>query len=233
LTTGSLLKKVGAVADDREQKLVERVQRLRAEKTRLVDAHDRAARKRRKMKDQNAAAVSAGEPKPTEIDVLAAQTRKVGDLAKRANEIDTTLVAAEAELERFRTQKLGPKQRLAHKILESPNSRFLFSSPTGGTARGGFEAIAAGRKAPVAATGGTTDVSENLLRGVAAMVDAGVVLINCLTNGKHVTNSNHYRGKAVDLDLTSPLGARAIEAIAIQHNGRRNFEADHIHIDFV
>ena len=77
-----------------------------------------------------------------------------------------------------------------------------------------------------------TDVSEGLLRGLAAMVDAGVVLINCVTNGKHVTGSNHYKGKAVDLDLTSPLGTHAIEAIANQHGGRRNFESSHIHIDF-
>jgi hypothetical protein len=221
------------MANPREEELVQRVQQLRGEKTRLVGAHDREARKRRRMKEQNAAAKAAGEPKPFPTDVLGAQTRKVADLAERANAIDAQLDEAEAALERFRSKKLGPKQRLAMKILESPNSRFDFSSPTGGTARAGFEAIAAGRKAPVAATGGSTNVEVNLLRALAAMVDAGAVLINCLTNGKHVTNSNHYKGKAVDLDVLSPLGPRAIEAIARQHGGRRNFETSHIHIDFL
>ena len=65
------------------------------------------------------------------------------------------------------------------------------------------------------------------------MVKQGDVKINCITNGKHVPTSNHYRGKAVDLDLSSPLGAHAIEGIAREHGGRRNFEPTHIHIDFV
>jgi hypothetical protein len=85
----------------------------------------------------------------------------------------------------------------------------------------------------VAATGVPTNVQESLLRAVAAMADHGVILINCLTNAKHVANSNHYKGKAVDLDLSSPLGSAAIEAIARQHGGRRNFRLDHIHLDFL
>jgi hypothetical protein len=78
-----------------------------------------------------------------------------------------------------------------------------------------------------------TNLQESLLRAVAAMADHGVILINCLTNGKHAPNSNHYKGKAVDLDLSSPLGSTAIEAIARQHGGRRNFRLDHIHLDFL
>lgn len=217
---------------DREEKLVERVQRLRRERRRLADEHDREARKRQRMKQRNAQAAGAGQPKPFSTDKLGAQTRKVRSLAKQVNEIDRKLDQAEDELERFRAQQLTPTQRLAKKILESPNTRFVFSSPTGGTARPGLEAVAAGKKAPVAATGRPTDLDEDLLRAMAAMADAGVVLINCITNGRHVPNSNHYRGHAVDIDLTSPLGARAIEGIAGRHNGRRNFESDHIHIDF-
>ena len=65
------------------------------------------------------------------------------------------------------------------------------------------------------------------------MTDHGAILINCLTNGKHTDGSNHYKGKAVDLDLTSPLGSTAIEAIASQHRGHRNLRLDHIHLDFL
>ena len=218
---------------DRETELVKAVQRLRRERNRVRDEHDREARKRQRMKAKNKLAAQAGEPKPFPTSELAAQTRRVKELSRKANEVDAELDRAEDKLERFRATQLTPKQRLAKKILESPNSRFVFVSPTGGSARAGFEAIAAGRKAPVAATGVPTAVNESLLRGLAAMVDAGVVLINCLTNGRHVTNSNHYKGKAVDLDITSPLGAPAIEAIARQHGGRRNFESSHIHIDFL
>ncbi len=185
------------------------------------------------MKAQNQLAAQAGEPRPFTPEEVAAQTRLVKELADQANTVDAELERAERKLERFRAAQLTPKQRLAQKILESPNSRFVFVSPTGGSARAGFEAIAAGRKAPVAATGVPTTVQESLLRAVAAMVDQGAVLINCLTNGKHVANSNHYKGKAVDLDLNSPLGSTAIEAIANQHGGHRNFRSDHIHLDFL
>jgi hypothetical protein len=217
---------------DREKDLVKSVQRLRRERNRIRDEHDREARKRQQMKAQNNAAAQAGTPRPFARSDIATQTRRVKALSKRANAIGVELDQAEGALDQFRAAELTPKRRLAKKILESPNSRFVFVSPTGGTARAGLEAIAAGHKAPVAATGVPTDVNENLLRALAAMVDAGVVLVNCLTNGKHTTGSNHYRGTAVDLDLTSGLGARAIEAIALQHSGRRNFESNHIHIDF-
>jgi len=215
-----------------EKELVKAVQRLRRERNRIRDEHDREAKKRQRMKAQNKAAAEAGTPRPFTRPEIAAATRLVKRLSQKANEVDAKLETAERKLDHFRATQLTPKRRLAKKILESPNSRFLFNSPTGGTARGGLQELAAGHKAPVAATGAPTDVNENLLRGLAAMVDTGVVLINCLTNGRHSNGSPHYRGKAVDLDLTSGLGARAIEAIARQHGGHRNFESDHIHIDF-
>ena len=218
---------------DRERELVEAVRRLRRDRNRARDEHDREARKRQRMKAQNKLAAQAGEPKPFPANEIAAQTRLVKSLAEQTSALDAELERTELKLERLRAAQLTPKQRLAKKILESPHSRFVFVASVGGTARGGFEAIASGRKAPVAATGVPTTVQESLLRAVAAMVDQGVVLINCLTNGKHATNSNHYKGKAVDLDLNSPLGSTAIEAIARQHGGRRNFRMDHIHLDFL
>lgn len=220
---------------DREEKLVERVQRLRRERNRVADEHDRQARKRQRMKQRNEAAKKAGKPKPFAVAKVAAATRTVSKLAQRANELDGKLRQAEDELERFRAKQLTPKQRLAKQILESPHAKMTFVASVGGTARPGLEAIAQGKKAPVAAPESSvrsTDVSENLLRALAAMVKRGGVAINCITNGDHVTNSNHYRGRAVDIDLTSPLGAAAIEVIANQHQGRRNFETTHIHIDF-
>jgi hypothetical protein len=217
---------------DREKELVEEVRRLRRERNRVRDEHDREARKRQRMKAQNKLAAQAGEPRPFAPEDVAAQTRLVKRLSERADAVDAELERAERKLERFRAQ-LTPKERLAKKILESPNSRFDFVASIGGTARAGFEAIAAGRKAPVAATGVPTNVQESLLRAVAAMTDHGAILINCLTNGQHAPNSNHYKGKAVDLDINSPLGSTAIEAIASQHGGHRNFRQGHIHLDFL
>jgi hypothetical protein len=217
---------------EQERQLVKDVQRLRRERNRIRDEHDREGKKRLRMKAQNKAAAEAGTPRPFDRSEIAAQTRKVKALSQRANVVRDKLERAEHALDKFRAEH-SPSRRLAEKILESPNSRFDFVSPTGGNARHGLEAIAAGHKAPVAATGVPSNVSESLLRGLAAMGDAGVVLINCLTNGRHSTGSNHYKGKAVDLDLTSPLGAHAIEAIAKEHGGRRNFESDHIHLDFL
>lgn len=105
---------------------------------------------------------------------------------------------------------------VARRILASPRARFLFSSPTGGTARAGLQAVARGDKAPVAATGGTTTVSLDVLRFLDALLRRahGPVLINCLTNGSHRAGSKHYTGQAVDIDKTSGVTSRDLQAAA-------------------
>lgn len=141
------------------------------------------------------------------------------------------LKQATDELKQY-TASRTPRERACEFLLATPNTRFVYVSPTGGSARGGLQAQAAGRKAPVAATGGRTDLAMNMLAALEEMARAGVILINCLTNGQHVSGSNHYVGRAVDLDNTSPLGAARIKAIAEKHGGSRNFETSHIHLDF-
>src|SRR3954465_14604530 len=132
---------------ERETELVKTVQRLRRERNRIRDEHDREAKKRQKMKAQNQAAAQAGTPRPFARKEIAGQTRQVKALSQRANVVDDKLDHAEAALEKFRAAELTPKRRLAKKILESPNSRLPFSSPTGGTARRGRARIASGLKA--------------------------------------------------------------------------------------
>ena len=59
----------------------------------------------------------------------------------------------------------------------------------------------------------------------------GRVMINALTGGSHSSNSNHYRGTAVDLDLSTG-NAGQLAAIARRYGGIRNSETTHIHLDF-
>src|SRR4051812_14531349 len=133
---------------ERETELVKTVQRLRRERNRIRDEHDREAKKRQKMKAQNQAAAAAGTPRPFAQKEIAAQTRAVKALSQRANAIDEKLEQAESALEKFRATELTPKRRLAKKILESPNSKFAFSSPTEGPRGGGPGGLRPGPKRP-------------------------------------------------------------------------------------
>jgi hypothetical protein len=69
------------------------------------------------------------------------------------------------------------------------------------------------------------------MQALVEMSKQGPIMINALTGGEHSDGSNHYSGTAVDLDISVGDPAQ-IEAIANQFGGVRNFETDHIHIDF-
>ena len=64
--------------------------------------------------------------------------------------------------------------------------------------------------------GGTTTVSLGILRFLDALLRRahGAVLINCLTNGSHRPGSKHYAGEAVDIDKTSGVTSRDLQAAA-------------------
>lgn len=115
-------------------------------------------------------------------------------------------------------------------LLNSPNVSFWDGLSTGSDRHRLVELAAAG-EAYCPHTNERVTVSLSLLQALVDMAQHGHILINALTGGTHSAGSRHYRGLAVDLDLS--VGDTAeIERIARRHGGSRNFETDHIHLDF-
>jgi hypothetical protein len=121
-------------------------------------------------------------------------------------------------------------QDCAKFLLNSKNVSFWTGLSTGSD-RKNFERLARGQQAFVPATGRHVTPNLRLMQALVAMAKKGPIMINALTGGRHSPNSNHYRGVAVDLDVSTG-NAGMIERTANQFGGRRNFERDHIHLDF-
>jgi hypothetical protein len=121
-------------------------------------------------------------------------------------------------------------QGCAQALLSSKNVSF-WSGLSTGSDRKNVERLARGEKAFVPATGGHVTPSLKMMQALVAMSKQGHIQINALKGGQHVTNSNHYRGHAVDLDLSTG-NAGMIERVARRYGGVRNFETSHIHLDF-
>lgn len=121
-------------------------------------------------------------------------------------------------------------QGCAKYLLQSKNVSF-WSGLSSGSDRKNVERLARGEKAYVPATGGHVRPKLKLMQALVAMSKHGHIMINALTGGTHSTGSNHYRGTAVDLDLSTGNHSM-IEHIARRYGGIRNYETDHIHLDF-
>lgn len=121
-------------------------------------------------------------------------------------------------------------QECAKFLLNSKNVSF-WSGLSTGSDRKNVERLARGQQAFVPATGRHVTPNLRLMQALVAMAKKGPVMINALTGGSHSPNSNHYRGTAVDLDLSTG-NASSLTRIANQFGGRRNSETSHIHLDF-
>jgi len=115
-------------------------------------------------------------------------------------------------------------------LLNSPNVSFWTGLSTGSD-RANMERLARGEKSRVPAKGTEVMPKLKMMQALVAMAKAGPVTINALTGGSHSANSNHYRGTAVDLSIHTGNTSKLV-AIAARFGGRRNFETDHIHLDF-
>jgi hypothetical protein len=118
----------------------------------------------------------------------------------------------------------------AQALLQSKNVSYWGGLSTGSDKKA-MQALAAGKKAYVPATGKYVLPKLKMMQALVAMSKQGKIQINALTGGHHSANSNHYRGTAVDLDLNT-RNASMIARVAAQYGGRRNSESSHIHLDF-
>jgi hypothetical protein len=116
----------------------------------------------------------------------------------------------------------------AQALLRSKNVDFWTGLSTGSDEKN-FRALAEGKKAFVPATGQHVMPKLKMMQALVAMSKKGNILITALTGGHHSTNSNHYRGTAVDLGLTN---AGMIADVARKYGGFRNSETSHVHLDF-
>lgn len=119
----------------------------------------------------------------------------------------------------------------AQSLLDSPNVSFWDDLSTGSDRRA-LEQIARTGRADVPVTGGHVTPNRQMMTALAEMAEKGPIQITALTGGEHSVGSNHYDGNAVDLSIYTGDAAE-IEAIANAHGGTRNFETDHIHLDFL
>ncbi len=115
-------------------------------------------------------------------------------------------------------------------LLNSPNVSFWTGLSTGSD-RKNLERLANGEKARVPAKGTEVMPKLKMMQALVAMAKNGPIMINALTGGSHSPNSNHYLGIAVDLDIHRGSTSQIV-AIAARFGGKRNFEQDHIHLDF-
>lgn len=182
--------------------------------------HDRYAKARTRLKERRKKGGAITRAR------IAAYTAAANLWAKREKK-------AKAALVKCRREQLPEDRRLAQALIVHRNTRFYFVSPTGGSARDVLEDYVRKGTAYVAATGQRVELSVGFLRGMLAQANAGMVMINCVTNGRHTQGSNHYKGRAVDLDEGSGLPDAVCESIGRQHNMVRNFERDHMHFDYV
>ena len=118
----------------------------------------------------------------------------------------------------------------ARTLLASKNVSF-WSGLSTGSDRKNLQLLAEGKKAFVPATGEHVMPRLKMMQALVDMAKHGPIMINALTGGSHSPNSNHYHGTAVDLDLSTG-NASMIQSIAAKHGGVRNYETDHIHLDF-
>lgn len=129
----------------------------------------------------------------------------------------------------------GTVQEMAQQMLA--NNRIKYWSNNGVDTKDVVKALSEGRKAYTTASNATNrevDINPNILRFILEVGQSNPIMVNALTDKTHTTGSNHYEGKAVDLDNngsnTAPVSV--LDPIASKYGGTRNSETTHWHYDF-
>jgi hypothetical protein len=154
----------------------------------------------------------------------------------------TTASAPTSVSERSGLRGVAPADPADKKVIQASAQKLLAQHAAGkvrfwdGLSTGSelrkVQSLAGGQPAYVDKTGQAVWPNARMMQSLVEMAELpGGIHVNALTGGGHSANSNHYRGNAVDLDLNSGNAAQ-IADIAQRYGGRRNYESDHIHLDF-
>ncbi len=155
---------------------------------------------------------------------------------ERVGSYDTNLAIAGLELVKVAeprpATKAEKRQQLAKEILQ--NRRITYWNSSNGSSRAVMQALADGKCAPTTAPNARGKCVKNLdprmLETIKEVGERRPIQINAITEKYHTNNSNHYKGKALDIQVSSADGT--VAAVARKHGGRRNGETSHIHLDW-
>lgn len=149
--------------------------------------------------------------------------------------VESCQIAVERE-ESSEASPDGDLASLAAQMLE--NSNITYWTNNGVNTRDVVEALKEGRKAYTTAPDGQpeeADLNPNILKFILEASKKGKVMVNALTDKDHSTNSNHYKGLAVDLDSgagNTTVPVSTLITIARKYGGVKNNESHH-HFDFL
>lgn len=133
----------------------------------------------------------------------------------------------------------GSVQDMAKQILANPNVTYPYDSVSAnGSSKAVLQALAAGQAAPVTCRNSTypgtptTNINPNILQFIIESAQQGKVGVNALTDKCHSSSaSNHYIGKAIDLQVG--IGSLSVfDPVAAKYGGKKNGETSHHHYDF-
>ncbi len=133
-------------------------------------------------------------------------------------------------LRRKNRPNLNTVKGCAEFLLKSKNVSFWTGLSTGSD-EANLRKMAKNGRGYVNATGQFVKPKLSMMQALVDMAKHGPIQITALTGGSHSPNSNHYHGTAVDLSIYTGSPGE-IERIANKHGGYRNYETDHIHLDF-
>jgi hypothetical protein len=128
----------------------------------------------------------------------------------------------------------GSVASLAQQIVDSPNVSYPLRSANGDTLAVLRDAARTGQFYTTCPTfpRRNVDINPRILQFVLAAAAQTSVGINAITDKCHSSNSAHYRGEAIDIQVGNKDYNDLIVSIARQYGGRRNSETSHIHLDF-
>lgn len=153
--------------------------------------------------------------------------------SKRIKSCRAQVKAAEAELAKFRNNARPQVQRDALELEQHKWSRFVYTSPTGGTARVALQEVFSDGDARCAATGNIVDGNQRMIDFLIDVCDTakGPVYINCILNGLHRDGSVHYVFRGADIDKQSAITSWELQEVAARHGiGYLNEDAVHWHM---
>lgn len=130
-------------------------------------------------------------------------------------------------------------KNLAQQLLDNPNVTYPYTDSMGVNVRQVLEGVAKTGKGLVNSPDVDFDevaVSERMLQALVEYAKTNKIGLNALTNADHSSNSNHYKGIAVDIACTPALNRSVFETIAAKYGGTNNGEIcpddRHWHYDF-
>lgn len=130
----------------------------------------------------------------------------------------------------------GNVQDLAKEMLE--NDKITYWTNNGVNTRDVVVALSKGKKAPISAGNANnreTDMNPNILKFIIEAAKSGKIMVNALSDKNHTSGSNHYKGKAVDLDINpgnTSVSVNKLISIGKKYGGTKNSETTHHHFDF-